>query len=90
MPSSSCGKSLVQIPDPHSPKSNSVRGSKLPDLANSLRGSSGPAIVTKATRQRFTMGYKRKIGREADACKKPDAVGALLRREELYFFHLTT
>ena len=65
-------------------------GSKLPDLANSLRGSSGPAIVTKATRQRVTRGYKRKIGREADACKKPDAVGALLRREELYFFHLTT
>ena len=67
-------------------------GSKLPDLANSLRRSSGPTIgvVTKATRQRFTMGYKRKIVREANACKKPDAVGVLLRREELYFFHLTT
>jgi hypothetical protein len=46
--------------------------------------------VTKATRQRFTMGYKWKIAREADACEKPDAVGALLPREELYFFHLTT
>jgi hypothetical protein len=47
-------------------------------------------VVTKATRQRFTMGYKRKIVLEADACKTPDAVGALLRREELYFSHLTT
>src|SRR5258705_4757391 len=47
----------------------------------------GDGVVTKATRQRFTMGYKRKIVREADACKKPDAVWALLRREELYFFH---
>ena len=67
-------------------------GSKLPDLANSLRRSSGPAIgvVTKVTRQRFMMGYKRKIVREADACKTPGAVGALLRREELYFSHLTT
>ena len=53
---------------------------------------SGPVIevVAKATRQRFTVGCKRKIVREADACKTPDAVGALLRREELYFSHLTT
>jgi hypothetical protein len=42
-------------------------------------------VVTKATRQRFTMGCKRKIVR-----KTPDAVAALLRREELYFSHLTT
>jgi transposase len=47
-------------------------------------------VVTKATRQRFTMGYKRRIVREADACKKRDAVATLLQREELYFFHLTT
>jgi len=47
-------------------------------------------VVTKATRQRFTMGYKRRIVREADACKTRDAVAALLRQEELYFFHLTT
>ena len=52
----------------------------------------GPVIevVAKATRQRFTVGCKRKIVREADACKTPDAVGVLLRREELYFSHLTT
>jgi len=52
----------------------------------------GPAIevVAKATRRRFTVEYKRKIVREADACKTPGAVGALLRREGLYFSHLTT
>jgi len=33
-------------------------------------------VVTKATRQRFTMGYKRRIVREADACKTRDAVAA--------------
>jgi len=53
---------------------------------------SGPAIevVAKATRRRFTTDYKRKIVREADACKTPGAVGALLRREGLYSSHLTT
>ena len=52
----------------------------------------GPAIevVAKATRRRFTVEYKRKIVREADACQTPGAVGALLRREGLYSSHLTT
>ena len=47
-------------------------------------------VVAKATRRRFTVGYKRKIIREADACRTPGAVGALLRREGLYSSHLTT
>jgi len=52
----------------------------------------GPAIevVAKATRRRFTVEYKRKIVREADACKTAGAIGALLRREGLYSSHLTT
>jgi transposase len=52
----------------------------------------GPAIevVVKATRRRFTVEYKRRIVWEADACKTPGAVGALLRREALYSSHLTT
>src|SRR5207247_313846 len=52
----------------------------------------GPAIevVAKATRRRFTVEYKRAIVREADACKTPGAIGALLRREGLYSSHLTT
>jgi transposase-like protein len=47
-------------------------------------------VVAKATRRRFTVEYKRKIVREADACKTPGTVGALLRREGLYSSHLTT
>jgi transposase-like protein len=47
-------------------------------------------VVAKATRRRFTVEYKRKIVREADGCKTPGAVGALLRREGLYSSHLTT
>jgi transposase len=52
----------------------------------------GPAIevVAKAARRRFTVEYKRKIVREADACKTPGTIGALLRREGLYSSHLTT
>src|SRR5712691_7204823 len=52
----------------------------------------GPVIevVAKATRRRFSVDYKRKIVREADACKTPGGVGALLRREGLYSSHLTT
>src|ERR671919_1242756 len=47
-------------------------------------------VVPKAQRRRFTVEYKRKIVREADGCKTPGAVGALLRREGLYSSHLTT
>src|SRR5216683_319154 len=52
----------------------------------------GPEIevAAKATRRRFAVEYKRKIVREADGCKTPGAVGALLRREGLYSSHLTT
>ena len=52
----------------------------------------GPAIevVAKAMRRRFTVEYKRRIVREADGCKTPGAIGALLRREGLYSSHLTT
>ncbi len=47
-------------------------------------------VVAKATRRRFTVEYKRKILREADGCKTPSSVGALLRREGLYSSLLTT
>jgi len=47
-------------------------------------------VLAKASRRRFTAEYKRKILREADACTKPGAIGALLRREGLYSSNLTT
>jgi transposase-like protein len=47
-------------------------------------------VMAKATRRRFTAEYKRKILREADACKEPGAIGALLRREGLYSSYLTS
>lgn len=48
-----------------------------------------PEVEPKAQRRRFTSSYKLKILREAEACKAPGEVGALLRREGLYASHLT-
>jgi len=47
-------------------------------------------VVAKATRRRFSAEYKLKILREAEACTKPGAIGALLRREGLYSSNVTT
>jgi transposase len=41
-------------------------------------------VATKATRRRFSAEYKRKIVKEADACKGNGDVGALLRREGVF------
>ena len=45
-------------------------------------------VGAKPRRRRFTVEYKRKIVKEADAAK-PGQLGALLRREGLYSSHLT-
>src|SRR3989449_5743452 len=47
-------------------------------------------VVAKAERRRFTAEYKRRIVREADRCTRPGEIGALLRREGLYWSALTT
>ncbi len=47
-------------------------------------------VLAKATRRRFAGEYKLKILREAEACREPGAIGALLRREGLYSSYLTT
>lgn len=59
------------------------------------RGSSGPGkgvpdpeVVARPKRRRFTAEYKLRILREADGCKQPGEIGALLRREGLYSSHL--
>ena len=47
-------------------------------------------VMVKASRRRFSAEYKLKILREAEACTRPGAIGALLRREGLYSSNLTT
>ena len=48
-----------------------------------------PEVPAKATRRRFSAKYKLKILRQADQCG-PGEVGALLRREGLYWSNLQT
>jgi transposase-like protein len=47
-------------------------------------------VTEKAKRRAFTVEYKRRIVKEAESCKGPGEIGALLRREGLYSSHLTT
>ena len=47
-------------------------------------------VMAKATRRRFSAEYKLKILREAEAHTQPGEIGALLRREGLYFSNLRT
>jgi transposase-like protein len=47
-------------------------------------------VPEKPVRRRFTAEYKRRILREAEACKEQGWLGALLRREGLYSSNLTT
>jgi len=48
-----------------------------------------PEVMEKAKHRRFTIEYKAKIVREADACTELGQIGALLRREGLYSSHLS-
>lgn len=63
---------------------------------DALRGSGvktvvpNPEVPEKARRRSYTAEYKRRIIREAEACKEQKQIGALLRREGLYFSNLAT
>ena len=48
-----------------------------------------PEVPAKVQRRRFTAEYRLRIVKEADTCKEPGEIGALLRREGLYSSHLT-
>ena len=68
--------------------------------ARRATGASGPMTTSRATdpdpevpakpeRRRFSAEYRLRILQQADACKKPGELGALLRREGLYSSLLT-
>ena len=46
-------------------------------------------VPAKVERRRFSVEYRLRIVKQADACKKPGELGALLRREGLYSSLLT-
>jgi len=47
-----------------------------------------PEVAAKGQRRRFTAEYKRRMLAEAERCKRPGELAALLRREGLYSSHL--
>ena len=49
-----------------------------------------PEVRAKVQRRRFSVEYRLRIVKQADACKKHGDLGALLRREGLYASHLIT
>ena len=49
----------------------------------------GVKVEAKVERRRFTVDYKLKVIGEADKCQKPGEIGALLRREGLYWSNLS-
>ncbi len=57
--------------------------------ATGARDVPDPEVAEKPKRRRFSAEYRLRIVREADACKKPGEIGALLRREGLYSSLLT-
>ena len=52
-------------------------------------GRPDPEVVAKPRRRTFTARYKLKILEEADECREEKAIGELLRREGLYWSHLS-
>ena len=56
--------------------------------ATSAATAPDPEVPAKAQRRRFTAEYRLRILKQADACKRPGELGALLRREGLYSSHL--
>ena len=56
--------------------------------ARSAATAPDPEVPAKAERRRFTAAYRLGILKQADACKRPGELGALLRREGLYSSHL--
>ena len=49
-----------------------------------------PEVPAKPERRRFSAEYRLRILKQAEACRKPGELGALLRREGLYSSHLIT
>ena len=54
-----------------------------------IRAVPDPEVAEKAVRRKFTAAFKLRILKEAEACTQPGQIGALLRREGLYYSNLT-
>ena len=53
-----------------------------------IRAVPDPEVTEKVRRRRFTAAYKSRILKEAELCKQSGELGALLRREGLYYSNI--
>ncbi len=73
-----------------------TQGARRASGVSPVRGAEGrgrgpdPEVPAKAKRRQFSAEYKRRILREAAVASKAGEIGALLRREGLYFSNLIT
>ena len=65
------------------------RGSTSGVSGRSKRARPNPEVVEQAKRRRFSAKYKLSILEQVDACTETGQIGALLRREGLYYSNLT-
>ena len=70
-------------------RSEAARSGGSPTGERAVAPAPDPEVPAKPQRRRFTAAHRLRILKEADACKKPGELGALLRREGLYSSHLT-
>jgi len=76
----------VEIDVPAEP---GTEGARAPGVASGSRATApDPEVSAKVQRRRFSAEYRLRILKQADACKRPGELGALLRREGLYSSHL--
>lgn len=72
-------------------KSKSTHNSSSPiALKDSKEQRPDPEVPEKKTRRRFTAQYKLRILKEIDECTHSGDIGAILRREGLYYSNITT
>lgn len=67
-----------------------VAGAAKTSTANSSRATSDAVVFKNSGRRWFPVEYKLRILREVDQCSKRGQIGAILRREGLYFSHLSS
>jgi transposase-like protein len=77
------------------PPATTAAGDKLDWLLGDITGGHptsrpNPEVAARAKRRRFTAEYKEKVLAQADAARGSGEIGALLRREGLYFSLLAT
>jgi transposase len=70
---------------PPAPAPAVVPSVSLPGAARPAISPPNPEVAPRASRRNFSLTYKRAIVAEVDACQHAGQIGAILRREGLYY-----